>query len=256
MPGECPSDRVLQDLLRSLQSDGHLASTDGSQVVADPGRLERKGIPEIVFALYKSIDQVISAVSLLLERNDPVIVSRVSLDDVQALSERLTDFEIEHHSGSWSAVVARPGVARAQTGGRVAIFAAGTSDWPAAHEARVVAEEMGCNVDLVVDVGVAGLHRLFGPLRAVLDEGVDAIIVAAGMDGALPSVIAGTRARAGDRSPNLGGLRTRRSRASGADEHAAERRPGPHRREHRQCGRCRIDSGSDSERGRASTWGT
>ena len=71
------------------------------------------------------------------------------------------------------------------------MFAAGASDWPAADEARVVAEEMGCEVSLAVDVGVAGLHRLIRPLKVALDQDIDVIVVAAGMDGALPSVVAG-----------------------------------------------------------------
>ncbi len=75
--------------------------------------------------------------------------------------------------------------------GDVGIISAGTSDLPAADEAAAVCRAMGCPVFMVTDVGVAGLHRLFEPLRAMLDRGVDAIIVAAGMDGALPSVIAG-----------------------------------------------------------------
>ncbi len=191
MAGDRPSDIVFKDLVEALHDGGHLDSDGGGQVVADPGRAVRKGIPEIVFALNKSLDQMIEAVTVLLERNGRVVVSRVSADQVTSLRTAFPEHTIEHESGSWTAVVTEPRVSPISTGGRVAIFAAGTSDWPAAHEARLVAREMGCHVDLIVDVGVAGLHRLFGPLRAVLDARVDVIIVAAGMDGALPSVVAG-----------------------------------------------------------------
>ena len=68
---------------------------------------------------------------------------------------------------------------------------AGTSDVPVAEQAAVVAREMGCEVELVADVGVAGLHRLFPPLQKMLEVGVDVMVVAAGMDGALPSVVSG-----------------------------------------------------------------
>jgi len=190
MASERPSDRALKDLLEALQNGAHFASSD-SQVVADPGRAVRKGIPEVVFALNKSHDQLNRAVGQLLQVNDRVVVSRISDDVVRMLETAFADCRIEFREGSWTAVIARPDAERHRTGGRVAIFAAGTSDWPAANEARVLAEEMGCDVDLIVDVGVAGLHRLFGPLRAVLDGDVDVIIVAAGMDGALPSVVAG-----------------------------------------------------------------
>jgi NCAIR mutase (PurE)-related protein len=71
------------------------------------------------------------------------------------------------------------------------MIAAGTSDLEALGEARMVCDAAGCATTVAADVGVAGLHRLFEPLSAMLREGVDAIVVAAGMDGALPSVVAG-----------------------------------------------------------------
>jgi NCAIR mutase (PurE)-related protein len=71
------------------------------------------------------------------------------------------------------------------------VLTAGTSDVPIAEEAAVVAHEMGCAVSTTYDVGVAGLHRLFKPLQKLMDDDTDVIIVAAGMDGALPSVVAG-----------------------------------------------------------------
>jgi hypothetical protein len=91
------------------------------------------------------------------------------------------------------AIVRAPGQAPpAATGGRIGVITAGTSDQPVAEEAALVLREMGCAVTTAYDVGVAGLHRLFGPLRHLLGEAqVDVIIVAAGMDGALPSVVSG-----------------------------------------------------------------
>jgi NCAIR mutase (PurE)-related protein len=77
------------------------------------------------------------------------------------------------------------------TGGHVGVLSAGTSDIPVADEAVLIAEEMGCRVTPIYDVGVAGLHRLVTPLRNLFADGVDVLIVAAGMDGALPSVVAG-----------------------------------------------------------------
>src|SRR6266536_1999608 len=87
--------------------------------------------------------------------------------------------------------IKRPDYAAPVTGGQVGVITAGTSDLPVAEEAAVVAAEMGCRVRVAHDVGVAGLHRLAEPLRAMLAGGVDVIVVAAGMDGALPSVVAG-----------------------------------------------------------------
>jgi hypothetical protein len=71
------------------------------------------------------------------------------------------------------------------------VITAGTSDVPVAEEAAVVVREMGCEVLSAYDVGVAGIHRLFGPLREMLERRLDVVITAAGMDGALPSVVAG-----------------------------------------------------------------
>ena len=89
------------------------------------------------------------------------------------------------------AVIKRPDFLIPASGGRVGIVTAGTSDAPFAEQAQVLAREMGCETSIVYDVGVAGLHRLVQPLHRMLQDAVDVIIVAAGMDGALPSVIAG-----------------------------------------------------------------
>jgi len=88
-------------------------------------------------------------------------------------------------------VVARKrGTEPAKIGRRIGVITAGTTDIRVAEEARTVAEAMGCQVVTAYDVGIAGFHRHIGPLRRMLQEGVDAIVVVAGMEGALPSVIA------------------------------------------------------------------
>jgi hypothetical protein len=78
-----------------------------------------------------------------------------------------------------------------RSGGKVGILTAGTSDISVAEEAKVVAEEMGCEVITAYDVGVAGIHRLFSPLKEMIGTDVDVVIVVAGREGALPSVVAG-----------------------------------------------------------------
>src|SRR5207244_11440246 len=77
------------------------------------------------------------------------------------------------------------------TGGKVGLLTAGTSDIPVAEEARVIAEEMGCVTRVYYDVGVAGLHRLFKPLSELLKWDSDVILVVAGREGAVPTVVAG-----------------------------------------------------------------
>lgn len=185
-----PSESVLSDLIAALTGeDARNPGPEGSRV--DAGRVERKGIPEVIYASNKSQEQIIEITRVMLAQAGRAIISRAPDGLVERLRSAFPRAEIDHRPGMWTVVVREPGRHPTRTGGRVAIFAAGTSDLPVVDEARVIAEEMGCSVEVIADVGVAGLHRLFGPLRQLLDDGVDAIIVAAGMDGALPSVVAG-----------------------------------------------------------------
>jgi NCAIR mutase (PurE)-related protein len=136
------------------------------------------------------------AVRDLLERQPAgrVLISRVSPEVVDLLRSTL---EPEHAtilaapSGSTVLVTRENAALPTDTGGVVALLTAGASDAPAADEAAWVAREMGCRVVRADDVGVAGLHRLEAPLRLLREHGADVVIVAAGMDGALPSVVSG-----------------------------------------------------------------
>ena len=184
------------DPLRRALDQATAASGD-VEVVRDFARVEvrrerRKGVPEIVYAASKRADQVVEICRRFLDATDRVIVSRTPPDTATLLVEEFaSDYAVDHRPASQIVVIRRHGTAPPRTGGRVAIFTAGTSDLPVAEEAEIVAHEMGCEVQMVADVGVAAIHRLFEPLGRILTEGVDVIIVAAGMDGALPSVIAG-----------------------------------------------------------------
>lgn len=164
----------------------------GDYARVDIGRERRKGVPEVVYAAGKTPEQVVGICRRFLASAGRAIVSRTPPETAAALHAAFgAAYAVEQRPGSQTLIVRRPGQTPALTGGRVAIITAGTSDLPYAEEAALVAGEMGCTVRLVADVGVAGLHRLFEPLRAVFEEGVDVIVVAAGMDGALPSVVAG-----------------------------------------------------------------
>lgn len=157
----------------------------------DFARAARKGIPEIVLAGPKSDAQVVAIARAFLTRTGRVLVSRLRPGMAELLAATFADCRAEVRGDGRIMALHAPGDVRPQTGGRVGVLTAGTSDVPVAEEVRLVAEEMGCDVATLYDVGVAGLHRLLGPLRDLLDEGVDALVVAAGMDGALPSVVAG-----------------------------------------------------------------
>ncbi len=161
------------------------------EIRADPGREQRKGVPEVIFGETKETAQIITMARGLLAGSGRAIISRVRPEVIEALGAALPEYTLRTRDAARAVVIYEHGYARRRTGGRVGIISAGTSDIPVAEEAALIAEEMGCDVTCIYDVGVAGLHRLIEPMRNLLASGVDAIVVAAGMDGALPSVVAG-----------------------------------------------------------------
>jgi len=172
----------------------HERTAAGGEVARpDFERHRRKGVPEVILAEHKTVEQSLAIARRFLEVNGLAILSRVSPE----LQERLRDeFEgqadVEWLPDPRAAILRRPGYERPRCGGRVGILTAGTSDVPWAEEAALLCREMGCEVHTFYDVGVSGLHRLWEPLHHLIDEvRVDVIVVAAGMDGALPSVVSG-----------------------------------------------------------------
>jgi NCAIR mutase (PurE)-related protein len=178
---------------RGGQASGEASTKEWEPVTIrpDPERERRKGAPEVIFGETKETAQVIAMARMLLAGSGRAIISRMRSETREVLLEEFRDYTIRLREAAQAMVISRPDVGRLSTGGHVGIITAGTSDVPVAEEAALIAEEMGCRVTCIYDVGVAGLHRLPGPLRDLLSNGVDAIIVAAGMDGALPSVVAG-----------------------------------------------------------------
>lgn len=181
------------DVAEALRNDTDGADpADGPVVRVDSDRARRTGIPEVVLAAHKRPDDLAASIARLLDANGRVLVSRLRDDQWDLLAAFVEDgFEVERHNIARAAVVHRPGCDVVPTGGRIAVIAAGSSDRPVADEAALMAQEMGVEVTRATDVGVAGLHRLVQPLREIVAHDVDCIVVAAGMDGALPSVVAG-----------------------------------------------------------------
>ena len=183
------------DLRAALDTHGAPAAPnlDGTDAVrVDPSRWRRTGIPEVVHAEHKSPVDVINALRRLCASQGRAMASRVQPRDVPVIAGALDgDLEVEDVPAACCLVASRPGARRPERGGHVGILSAGSSDVPVALEAALIAEEMGATVFRAWDVGVAGLHRLVEPLEAFATAGVDVIIVAAGMDGALPSVVSG-----------------------------------------------------------------
>ncbi len=175
---------------------GLSAVLGATPVQVDPHRQARKGVPEVVFAAGKPPRLTLQAVRALLEQQPRgrVLVSRASTDATDLLRQELEPqgaTVLAAPSGGTVLVTRQDAAAPPDSGGVVGLLTAGASDAPSADEAAWVAREMGCRVVRADDVGVAGLHRLEAPLRQLREQGADAIVVAAGMDGALPSVVAG-----------------------------------------------------------------
>jgi len=173
---------------------GLSAVLGAAPVNVDPGRQARKGVPEVVFAAGKPPPLTLIAVRELLARvpSGRVLVSRASPEVTALLQSELALADVSIHvSGGTLLLTRKDAQPPIQTGGVVAILTAGASDAPVADEAAWVASEMGCRIVQADDVGVAGLHRLEAPLHALREHFADVVIVVAGMDGALPSVVAG-----------------------------------------------------------------
>jgi len=159
--------------------------TDPDNIRLDLSRTSRTGIPEVVFGLGKSRDQLLAAVAGLSDSGQGVLATRVDQEVGAELAGLYPD-------GDWSDVArvfSQPGAESPPRSGRVFVAAAGTSDSPVAEEAALTAEFFGAEVLRAYDVGVAGLHRIVGEREAM--EASDVVIVVAGMEGALPSVVGG-----------------------------------------------------------------
>jgi NCAIR mutase (PurE)-related protein len=143
-------------------------------------------------AAVKSPEMVVESLRRLATACDRAVATRCTHEHVARVQQDLgRAFDVTWHDDAHAIVVAMPGSAVPCLGGNVGILTAGSSDASAAAEAALIACEMGANVREVRDVGVAGLHRLVKPLEQLIDAGVDVLIVVAGMDGALASVVAG-----------------------------------------------------------------
>ena len=151
----------------------------------DHHRALRCGFPEVVLGSSKEPADLVAIARAVLERSDRLLVTRVDVGRARALCDALPD--AVHHERARAVTVER-GTAAARRAG-VLIVTAGTGDIPVAEEARVTAEMMGQAPEVVHDVGVAGLHRILSEVERLRSARV--VVVAAGMDGALPSVVAG-----------------------------------------------------------------
>jgi NCAIR mutase (PurE)-related protein len=185
----------LRKLLESVES-GDLSVRDAIERLrvlpfedlgfakVDHHRALRRGFPEVIFCEGKTPEQIVKIAKGMLEQGVNLIATRCSQEQFQSISKELPDAEY-HESGSiFSMVATEP-----ERNGSVVVVSGGTSDRLVAEEAALTARYLGCDVDRLYDVGVAGIHRLLSHLERI--RGADVIIVVAGMEGALASVVAG-----------------------------------------------------------------
>src|SRR5260221_4167572 len=178
----------FQQKLQNSESN-HTSSV--IEIRPDLQREQRKGVPEVIFGETKAIGQIITMARNILEETGRAVISRVQPEAVEALRESFQAYTVRFREPAHAVVIYRPDYVRRSTGGLVGVISAGTSDIPVAEEAALIAEEMGCDVTCIYDVGVAGLHRFFGAFRGLFTKEGDGIIVAAGKDGGVPSGVGG-----------------------------------------------------------------
>lgn len=152
----------------------------------DHHRAVRLGFPEVIYGEGKTSDQITGIFRSLIQRQDVVLATRVDPDKAARVMKDVSDLE---HNPLARTLVYRKTPPAMSVDGLILVVAAGTSDLPVAEEAKVTAQAFGANVETVYDVGIAGIHRLFTHHEKLRSASV--IIVVAGMEGALPSVVGG-----------------------------------------------------------------
>jgi NCAIR mutase (PurE)-related protein len=163
----------------------HLPFEDLGFAKVDHHRALRHGMPEVIFAKGKTPEQVVAIAACLLQNAPNVLITRADRECAAVVTEKLSDAEYLPLSSAirfW-----RDRTVHGK--GTIAVVCAGTSDIPVAEEAQVTAELMGNRVDTIHDIGVAGIHRLMHNRERLTEARV--VVVCAGMEGALPSVVGG-----------------------------------------------------------------
>jgi NCAIR mutase (PurE)-related protein len=193
--------KKLEALLRSIH-DGTLSVEEGIQklktlpfedigeAMIDHHRPLRKGFPEVIFGEGKDADQVIKIMERMIEADENILVTRVDEGKAQIIVRRFPQASY-HPRARTITIQTNAGVTEGE--GIILVVAAGTSDIPVAEEATVTAQIMGNRVETIYDVGVSGVHRLLHYREQLMEANV--LIVVAGMEGALPSVVGGLVAR-------------------------------------------------------------
>jgi NCAIR mutase (PurE)-related protein len=174
------------DLEEVLEELATLPFRETAEARVDTHRALRQGAPEVVLGLGKSPEQIVRIVRTLQESGANVLVTRVGPEASEAVQREVPG--LTYHAGA-RLLILRHAPVTPRGRGTVLVVAAGTSDLAVAEEAALTAELLGNKVERLIDVGVAGVHRLLDSLDVV--RAANVIVAVAGMEGALPSVVAG-----------------------------------------------------------------
>jgi len=178
--GDISIDQAIEELR-------HLPFEDLGFAQIDHHRQIRRGFPEVIYCPGKTTEQIIKIFASLAERGNNVLATRAEEDVFEALAETKKFPQVRYEKMAKAIVLEQKKITPSKA--VIPIITAGTADLPVAAEAKVTAEIMGQRTEVICDVGVAGLHRLFGHLQKLQKANV--IIVVAGMEGALASVVGG-----------------------------------------------------------------
>ena len=187
--------KYLRDLLKQVQNGRMDLDTainglktlpyeDLGYAKIDHHRGIRKGVPEVIFCQGKTIEQIQGIVKRISKNHSNILASRASQEVFEGIQKVLKEC-VYHEMARIVVLKPRP----VERMGHIAIVSAGTADMPVAEEAAVTAEVLGNRVNRIYDVGVAGIHRLFGASKELFQARV--AVVVAGMEGALASVVGG-----------------------------------------------------------------
>ncbi|NHJ02420.1 MAG: nickel pincer cofactor biosynthesis protein LarB [Candidatus Heimdallarchaeota archaeon] len=199
--------RDLESILRDLE-EGKISFDEAKlelrlfrlefveeEAQVDIARSVRKGIPEVIYAEKKPPNTVINIVNRVLTTEPAVLLSRVLSEHIEAIKNNLPiekyDLHIAPKFEPYTVIIANKGHIFPMSEKKIGLLTAGTSDIPIAEEVKGISKLMGVSVVQFNDVGVAGVHRLFNPLKKMITEKVSAIVVIAGMEGALPTIVSG-----------------------------------------------------------------
>jgi NCAIR mutase (PurE)-related protein len=174
------------DVPEALSRISHLPFENIDYACIDHHRSLRKGFPEVIFGEGKTAEQITGILLKMLTQEKIILVTRIDAEKAETVLQAVPEARYEKDARM---LIWQKGEVPIQGRGTILVLTAGTSDIPVAREASLTAAAMGNRVQTAFDVGVAGIHRLLEHSKAIMDASV--LIVVAGMEGALPSVVAG-----------------------------------------------------------------